>query len=407
MQTDFNPMKNNFYLSHKKSLTMISLFIISIIFFCAKFSYSQNKNLTSITQIYPGILHKRIINKKDTLIINILQIKLNSNLYKIESIKAHNLLDARETTSDLSKWISDSLNKVIAAVNADFFKIRTGGEVVNNMISNGKFVKAVHKTNGMIYPQFALTIDNKPLIEKFNFYGKIILDDNRTFSIERINSKTDSARITLYNSFQGSYTPKTNNRWKTLGLTLYPVKRIADTSYFIVKNKFLNTSRNKIPRKGFILSTNNKLADILGKLLHIRDTVKVLLNMLPNFGRIVNSTGGMPILVRNGINLALNNDTVGGTHPYFSVKKHPRTGMGFSKDSSLIYFITVDGRQESSSGVSLSEFGKIMISQGIYQGLNLDGGGSTTMVINGKVVNHPSDKTGERAVGNCLIIIKI
>jgi exopolysaccharide biosynthesis protein len=41
---------------------------------------------------------------------------------------------------------------------------------------------------------------------------------------------------------------------------------------------------------------------------------------------------------------------------------------------------------------------------GVYQGLNLDGGGSTTLVVRGAVWNHPSDSTGERAVGDVLLI---
>ena len=56
--------------------------------------------------------------------------------------------------------------------------------------------------------------------------------------------------------------------------------------------------------------------------------------------------------------------------------------------------------------MSLAEFAELMIDEGIYQGLNLDGGGSTTMVIKNKVVNSPSDQTGERAVGNCLVLIR-
>jgi len=47
-----------------------------------------------------------------------------------------------------------------------------------------------------------------------------------------------------------------------------------------------------------------------------------------------------------------------------------------------------------------------MLSLGIHQGLNLDGGGSTTMVFNGAVVNSPSDPTGERAVANCLVVLR-
>ena len=56
--------------------------------------------------------------------------------------------------------------------------------------------------------------------------------------------------------------------------------------------------------------------------------------------------------------------------------------------------------------MSLDEFADLMIDHGVYQGLNLDGGGSTTMVIKNKVVNNPSDKTGERKVGNCIMVLK-
>ncbi|MCK7524295.1 MAG: phosphodiester glycosidase family protein [Ignavibacteriales bacterium] len=80
--------------------------------------------------------------------------------------------------------------------------------------------------------------------------------------------------------------------------------------------------------------------------------------------------------------------------------------MDFLKTVQLIYFITVDGRQESSSGMTLMEFADLMIEEGIYQGLNLDGGGSTTMVVNNRVVNIPSDVTGERKVGNCIVLIR-
>jgi exopolysaccharide biosynthesis protein len=56
--------------------------------------------------------------------------------------------------------------------------------------------------------------------------------------------------------------------------------------------------------------------------------------------------------------------------------------------------------------MTLLEFADIMIVEGIYQGLNLDGGGSTAMIVNNKLVNIPSDATGERDVGNCLLLLK-
>jgi exopolysaccharide biosynthesis protein len=56
--------------------------------------------------------------------------------------------------------------------------------------------------------------------------------------------------------------------------------------------------------------------------------------------------------------------------------------------------------------MSLLEFGSLMLSHGVYQGLNLDGGGSTTMVSEDTIVNSPSDATGERPVANCLVILR-
>ena len=115
--------------------------------------------------------------------------------------------------------------------------------------------------------------------------------------------------------------------------------------------------------------------------------------------------GGWPRLIVNGESIADSVDRVEGTFPRFSVTRHPRTGVGFSRDSSTLYLVTVDGRSESSSGMSLAELAALMRALGIYQGMNLDGGGSTTMVIRGRVVNSPSDSTGERTVGNALVVV--
>lgn len=80
----------------------------------------------------------------------------------------------------------------------------------------------------------------------------------------------------------------------------------------------------------------------------------------------------------------------------------PRTGAGFSRDRRTLYLVVVDGRSPSSKGVTVEELGKIMIGLGAYDGMNLDGGGSSTMWVKGKgVVNAPSDG-GERVVANHL-----
>ena len=67
--------------------------------------------------------------------------------------------------------------------------------------------------------------------------------------------------------------------------------------------------------------------------------------------------------------------------------------------------ITVDGRSEDAAGMSLYELQAFLQTKDCLEAINLDGGGSTTMWVKDKgVVNHPSDKTGERKVANVIII---
>lgn len=126
----------------------------------------------------------------------------------------------------------------------------------------------------------------------------------------------------------------------------------------------------------------------------------------PDRGPLRTLVGGWGRLVVHGRSIADSAGPFEGTPPSFAAVRHPRSGVGISRDSSTLYLITVDGRQESSSGMSLKEFAQLMIQLGAYEGLNLDGGGSTTMVVNGAVVNHPSDANGERPVGDVLLVVQ-
>ena len=135
-------------------------------------------------------------------------------------------------------------------------------------------------------------------------------------------------------------------------------------------------------------------------------SLRVVAAFTPRRGRLCTLVCGWPRIVVDGQSIADSVDRLEGTFSRFSTTRHPRTGVGFSRDSATLYLITVDGRSESSSGMSLAEFAALMRALGVAQGLNLDGGGSTTLVIRGRVVNHPSDSTGERRVGNALLVTR-
>lgn len=67
--------------------------------------------------------------------------------------------------------------------------------------------------------------------------------------------------------------------------------------------------------------------------------------------------------------------------------------------------ITVDGRTTQDLGLSVPEEADVARSLGLVDAINLDGRGSTTMVLDGTVISHPSDSTGERPVGDAILIL--
>ena len=67
--------------------------------------------------------------------------------------------------------------------------------------------------------------------------------------------------------------------------------------------------------------------------------------------------------------------------------------------------ITADGRSTASLGLGIAEAAAVAKSLGLQDAINLDGGGSTTMVVDGVVLNSPSDVTGERPVGDAVVVL--
>jgi hypothetical protein len=114
---------------------------------------------------------------------------------------------------------------------------------------------------------------------------------------------------------------------------------------------------------------------------------------------VMDSIGGMPLLVNNGQNVAKSCSS------YFC-SRNPRTGIGYTADGHIL-LVTVDGRAPGVSvGMTLIGFADYMKSIGATYALNLDGGGSTTMWVDGQgVVNRPSDSSGERYVTNAVLVL--
>jgi exopolysaccharide biosynthesis protein len=112
--------------------------------------------------------------------------------------------------------------------------------------------------------------------------------------------------------------------------------------------------------------------------------------------------GGGPRLVRSGKPAPAGPEA---GSPGFIDTRHPRTAVGVRADGRIL-LVTVDGRQpERSVGMTIAELSALLLELGAVEAVNMDGGGSTTMVVGGRVVNSPSDLTGERPVGDALLVL--
>ncbi len=111
---------------------------------------------------------------------------------------------------------------------------------------------------------------------------------------------------------------------------------------------------------------------------------------------------GFPSLLTDGRTVG---DLQQGERPEFAGERHPRTAIGFDPVRSRIWIAVVDGRREGvSEGMSLPELAGLFRALGVRNAINLDGGGSSVMVIRSEPVSRPSDPAGQRPVVNALVV---
>ncbi|MCW2613761.1 MAG: copper amine oxidase-like protein, partial [Frankiales bacterium] len=116
------------------------------------------------------------------------------------------------------------------------------------------------------------------------------------------------------------------------------------------------------------------------------------------FAGAVDALGGNPLLVVNG---SVVGSEVDGRGAFFD--RAPRTAVGYTREGQLL-IVVVDGRQSGYSvGMTMRELADLMLGLGAVQAINLDGGGSSVMVVNGLLASRPSE--AERGVSNALVVL--
>lgn len=118
--------------------------------------------------------------------------------------------------------------------------------------------------------------------------------------------------------------------------------------------------------------------------------------------KVKTAVSGGPVLVQNH-RVEISNDEELRFPGKAIDDKHPRTAMGYTKDNRLIIFVC-EGRSATAAGLSLRQMAEILKNIGCQEALNLDGGGSTCLLLNGKEVNTPSSNGVQRALPSVFII---
>lgn len=180
----------------------------------------------------------------------------------------------------------------------------------------------------------------------------------------------------------------------------------------------VNTSRGtEVPAGGMTLQAIGTDVEKLSVLAATGSRLKVDMDLVDENGRALkigattDVVNGGPMLVHNGIkNVTAARDGMvrGGDSNSFYYgwvhKRNPRTIAGVDAQGRTL-LVTADGRQMTSLGLSIKEAADVAQSLGMIDALNLDGGGSTAMMVDGQVVNSPSDAAGERAVGDAFTLL--
>ncbi len=176
------------------------------------------------------------------------------------------------------------------------------------------------------------------------------------------------------------------------------------------------TRGGAVPAGGRTVQATGDLVDDLRSAARVGVRLPVRAWLVDDRGRPV-ETGGLTAIVNGGPELvrdgrlhatpAADGMAPAGNPSFYygwAHKRNPRTLAGVDAVGRTV-LVTADGRSEASLGLGIAEAAAVAKALGLRDAINLDGGGSTTMVVGGTVVNSPSDAAGERPVGDALVIL--
>lgn len=388
----------------QKLTSIISVIIASFLFFgTATTGYA----FQTVKQSYPvsqGVKYSTYTYLQSTNEMNHLEIDL-SNPYTKVGLGLSNPINTLATTTAHANADSKEGNRVVGAINANFFNMGDGYPLYLIAQNNNIITPSVISDSSSNYVSqpiaFGITANGNAEIAYYN--SDVVLNYNGAqVKLNGLNRARGSNEAIIYTPQHfSSITP--NNE--------YGFEYIVETGVDIGSTKFGQTltgkvtairaygdkTKPKIPRNGFILSFNGSAwKDKLGG-IKIGEELSVSFTIDPRWMDAQFMLASGPLLVLDGkANITMNTSSSRAT------EIAPRTAVAISADKKKVHFITVDGRQSNSVGMTLTQFANYLVSLGVDRAINLDGGGSTAMAIRKYgsntvlLANNPSGGTERR-----------
>ena len=374
---------------------LVALLAVSSSFAELTFAQNSTRRYTSslsFTEIAPGIEHGQVESgsAEEPLRINVLRVDLKRARVKV--VRALDQGLGMETVSSLAtRYRAD------AAINGGFFRL-TGtyrGESTGLLIIDGKLISESNNNRanvGFINEGPATNV----LFGHLKYQGEISVGGRR-HSVNGLNRPLAVDEMIVF-------TPEFH---RTTLTNPDGVEVVVRDKTVIAVNDLKGSSR--IPPGGFVISATGKARHWIKRNVRpgsrLRFTWKIV-SIEPNdtdeWRRTYSILGAGPQLIKSGrISITHLQEQMAES---FATDRHPRTAIGKTADGKLL-MVTADGRQPKISvGMSLHSLAELLLELNATDAINLDGGGSTTMVVKQKVVNRTSDQTGERPVSDAILV---
>ncbi|MFW6437723.1 MAG: phosphodiester glycosidase family protein [Armatimonadota bacterium] len=335
--------------------------------------------------IAPGVTVEALRDLAGPWEIRVIRIERDEPGIRLLAALGQGELRGRETLSGIIKRESAPGARVVAGVNADFFRMSgpvTGG-VSGPCVRDGELV-----TTPRGRPGFYVTSDGLPRIETVQTNGGIRIAE-RSWPMDGMNMPDQGGEgaVQIYTAIGG---------WEIADgcvvavLEQGPLQTTGRWEATITEVIAPGTARAALPGEILISARDEQVrADLLQA--GTGERVEIALETPPFSEPVLQAVGGSHVLVRGGE--VVREDRV----------RHPRTAAGYNDRE--IVLVTVDGRQRGwSVGMTMTELAHLMRRLGCLEAVNLDGGGSTTAWAQHLILNRPSDSS-QRPVANALLVV--